>query len=69
MQGYRAPGWLAGSGAVGGNLQTIWPALFSRRFEGGPPAFERERWRTPALVHVPEIRRRGLVRTLQPRGA
>ncbi len=47
MQGYRAPGWLAGSGAVGGNLQTIWPALFSRRFEGGPPAFERERWRTP----------------------
>ncbi len=47
MEGYRAPGWLAGSGAVGGNLQTIWPALFSRRFEGGPPAFERERWRTP----------------------
>ena len=42
MQGYRAPHWLPG-----GNLQTIWPALFSSRFEGGPPAFERERWRTP----------------------
>lgn len=39
---YRAPRWLPG-----GNLQTIWPALFSRRFEGTPPAFRRERWTAP----------------------
>jgi hypothetical protein len=42
MQQYRAPRWL-----IGGNAQTIWPALFSRRFEGPPPAFVRERWTTP----------------------
>ena len=47
MKDYRAPGWLPGSGAVGGNLQTIWPALLSRRFEGIPPSFTRERWTTP----------------------
>jgi predicted alpha/beta-fold hydrolase len=39
---YTAPYWLPG-----GNLQTIWPALFSRRFEGPAPDYERERWRTP----------------------
>ena len=42
MQSYRAPYWL-----VGGNLQTIWPALFSRRFQGPPPAYARQRWATP----------------------
>ena len=42
MQGYRAPPWLPG-----GNAQTIWPALFARRFEGAVPSFERERWTTP----------------------
>ena len=42
MQAYRAPRWL-----VGGNAQTIWPALFSRRFSGAPPSFRRERWDTP----------------------
>ena len=42
MQHYRAPRWL-----VGGNAQTIWPALFSKRFEGAPPRFVRERWTTP----------------------
>jgi uncharacterized protein len=42
MQGYRAPWWLPG-----GHVQTIWPALFSRRFEGARPVFERERWDTP----------------------
>jgi predicted alpha/beta-fold hydrolase len=42
MQNYRAPRWL-----IGGNTQTIWPALFSRRFEGPPPQFSRERWETP----------------------
>lgn len=39
---YRAPWWLPG-----GNLQTIWPALFSRRVTGAPPAYRRERWDTP----------------------
>ncbi len=42
MQGYRAPWWLPG-----GNLQTIWPALYARRTEGPPPAYRRERWDTP----------------------
>ncbi|MDO8278868.1 MAG: alpha/beta fold hydrolase [Burkholderiaceae bacterium] len=39
---YQAPWWLPG-----GNLQTIWPALFSRRVEGPHPAYRRERWDTP----------------------
>lgn len=39
---YRAPPWLPG-----GHAQTIWPALFARRFEGGAPNFRRERWTTP----------------------
>lgn len=39
---YIAPAWLPG-----GNLQTIWPALFSRRVFGIPPAYRRERWTTP----------------------
>lgn len=39
---YVAPPWLPG-----GNLQTIWPALYSRRVLGPAPAFERERWVTP----------------------
>ncbi len=47
MEHFRTPRWLAGRGAVGGNLQTIWPALFSRRYHGPPPAYERERWQTP----------------------
>ncbi|HEX6019066.1 MAG TPA: alpha/beta fold hydrolase [Burkholderiaceae bacterium] len=40
LVGWRAPRWLPG-----GNLQTIWPALLSRR----PPAiaWRRERWDTP----------------------
>lgn len=37
-----APWWLPG-----GNLQTIWPALFSRRVSGTHPAYRRERWGTP----------------------
>ena len=45
--GYKAPRWTLGDGVVGGNLQTIWPALFSRRHEGAAPAFDRERWTTP----------------------
>ena len=42
MQQYRAPGWL-----IGGNAQTIWPALFSKRHIGAAPQFRRERWDTP----------------------
>ena len=42
MEAYRAPGWL-----VGGNVQTIWPALFGKRFDGPPPSYRRERWDTP----------------------
>ncbi len=39
---YRAPVWLPG-----GNLQTIWPALYGRRVHGAPVQFRRERWATP----------------------
>ena len=42
MEQYRAPRWLAG-----GNAQTIWPALFSKRFTGQAPVYRRERWTTP----------------------
>ena len=47
MHTYRAPRWLLGDGAFGGNLQTIWPVFFSRRHEGPVPAMARERWATP----------------------
>ena len=39
---YVAPRWLPG-----GQLQTIWPALYSRRVFGAPPPYRRERWETP----------------------
>ncbi|CAN7203882.1 alpha/beta hydrolase [Variovorax sp. LjRoot130] len=39
---YVAPLWLPG-----GNLQTIWPALYARRLEAPLPAYRRERWGTP----------------------
>lgn len=40
---YVAPRWLPG-----GHLQTIWPALRSRRVLGATlPEYRRERWRTP----------------------
>ena len=42
MNAYRAPRWLPG-----GQAQTIWAALYSKRFAGEPPRFERERWTTP----------------------
>jgi predicted alpha/beta-fold hydrolase len=42
MQGYRAPGWLPG-----GQLQTLWPALFSRPGPSAVPPYRRERWTTP----------------------
>ena len=47
MQNYRAPRWALGNGALGGHVQTIWPALFARRFNGSPPVYRRERWDTP----------------------
>jgi predicted alpha/beta-fold hydrolase len=39
---YVAPSWLPG-----GNLQTIWPALYARRVFGPQPVYRRERWTTP----------------------
>ena len=39
---YVAPWWLPG-----GNLQTIWPALYSTRVFGAHPHYRRERWTTP----------------------
>jgi uncharacterized protein len=39
---YRAPRWLPG-----GQLQTIWPALFARSHFGSRPVYRRERWDTP----------------------
>jgi predicted alpha/beta-fold hydrolase len=39
---YVAPRWLPG-----GNLQTIWPALYARRTAGPLPTYRRERWDTP----------------------
>ena len=42
MNDYSAPRWL-----VGGNAQTIWPALFGRSYRGERPLFTRERWPTP----------------------
>ncbi|MDR6535721.1 alpha/beta fold hydrolase [Variovorax soli] len=39
---YVAPLWLPG-----GNLQTIWPALWARRVPAPLPAYRRERWTTP----------------------
>ncbi len=42
MHAYRAPWWLPG-----GNLQTIWPALFSRPHLAQAAAYRRERWAAP----------------------
>ena len=42
MTDYSAPAWLPG-----GHLQTIWSALWSRRFETNAPHWRRERWATP----------------------
>ncbi|TDP61544.1 YheT family hydrolase [Roseateles toxinivorans] len=40
--GYHAPLWLPG-----GNAQTIWAALWARRFQAAKPTYRRERWATP----------------------
>jgi len=39
---YRSPWWLPG-----GHLQTIWPALYAKRFSNSPVNWRRERWITP----------------------
>ena len=39
---YAAPAWLPG-----GNLQTIWPALYARRGFRPLPRYRRERWAAP----------------------
>jgi uncharacterized protein len=39
---YRAPAWLPG-----GQIQTIWPALYSQSHAGSKPEFSRERWKSP----------------------
>src|SRR4051812_30673159 len=39
---YHAPWWLPG-----GNLQTIWAALFAQRGTDPRPEYTRERWTTP----------------------
>lgn len=39
---YAAPPWLPG-----GQLQTIWPALYARRALAAPTPYVRERWATP----------------------
>lgn len=49
MHDWRAPTWLGGSGGLGGNLQTIWPALFSRVALDAPVLLtgRLERWVAP----------------------
>jgi uncharacterized protein len=42
LMNYRAPAWLPG-----GQLQTIWPALYSRSHAAPKPSFTRERWISP----------------------
>jgi uncharacterized protein len=42
MKHFRAPAWLPG-----GQLQTIWPALYSQSHETPKPKFTRERWASP----------------------
>ncbi|MGQ0597616.1 YheT family hydrolase [Aquabacterium sp.] len=47
---YRAPRWLAGHGPLAGNVQTIWPALYSHaHVDHGnvPVTYRRERWDSP----------------------
>ena len=43
----RSPSYLAPRWLPGGNLQTIWAALYARPTQGGPIRYRRERWRAP----------------------
>jgi predicted alpha/beta-fold hydrolase len=49
MQDWRAPWWIAGSGPLAGNVQTIWPARASRYWPDNGVALTGriERWITP----------------------
>jgi uncharacterized protein len=50
LKHYRAPRWLSGHGPIAGNVQTIWPARFSRihpHIPSAPIAYQRERWASP----------------------
>jgi uncharacterized protein len=47
LNDYQAPRWCPRRGVWGGHAQTIWPALFSKYFEGAAPGYRRERWSTP----------------------
>ena len=47
MKTHSSPPWLFGAGALGGNAQTIWSALYGKRFHGPPPVFDRTRVTTP----------------------
>jgi predicted alpha/beta-fold hydrolase len=60
---YVAPCWLPG-----GNLQTIWPALYGRRGPGTSPAYQRERWDTADgdFIEVDFLRAGGTVAGPQP---
>ena len=42
LNAYNAPRWLPG-----GNLQTIWAAMYARRGLAGQPHYRRERWTAP----------------------
>ncbi|KAF1019803.1 MAG: hypothetical protein GAK30_02895 [Paracidovorax wautersii] len=44
---YQPARWLGGDGEWAGHGQTIWPALYSRRFASDAPVYRRERWPTP----------------------
>ena len=44
---HHSPRWLLGTGVLGGNLQTIWPAVVSKRLDGRAPVYVRQRWTTP----------------------
>jgi NAD(P)-dependent dehydrogenase (short-subunit alcohol dehydrogenase family) len=61
MDGYRAPMWMPG-----GNVQTIWPALFGRRHFGPALTFRRERWTTPDSDFVDADWQEAIDHTLMP---
>ena len=60
MQHYRAPFWMAGSGPLGGHLQTIWPALFSRAHGPDEPGGDEARGLRPSdrAAKLPYARQR-----------
>ncbi|WP_029414407.1 YheT family hydrolase [Acidovorax radicis] len=61
---YIAPRWLPG-----GQLQTIWPALYSRRVFGPRPEYRRERWDTPDgdFVDIDFLQEEGATASVAPR--